>query len=71
MTISILPGNVAVEVSAALTTSVREPLHGHHTHAGIEMTIAGHRSPVRIDPANGKMDDDFVNAAKEFLLASV
>ena len=48
-----------------------QPLHGQHTHAGIKMTIAGHRSPVRIDPANGKMDDDFVNAAKEFLLASV
>ena len=48
-----------------------QPLHGQHTHAGIEMTIAGHRSPIRIDPANGQMDESFVNAAREFLLANV
>ena len=48
-----------------------QPLHGRHTYAGIKMTIAGHRSPIRIDPASGKMDENFVEAVREFLLANV
>jgi len=48
-----------------------QPLHGHHTHAGVEMTIAGHRSPIRIDPTNGQVDEKFINAAREFLLVNV
>jgi len=40
-------------------------LHGEHTVDGVRLVVAGHKSPVRIDPADSReVTDGFVEAAQ-------
>ena len=43
-------------------------LHGQHALGGETVTIAGHKSPVRISPEGGKATDSFVEAVRQFIL---
>jgi hypothetical protein len=44
-------------------------LHGRHEVDGVRLEIAGHKSPVRISPVDGMVDDRFVAAARAFIMS--
>jgi hypothetical protein len=46
-------------------------LHGEHEWGGIRVSVAGHRSPVRIAPCARPVDDRFVSAVRAALLESL
>jgi hypothetical protein len=46
-------------------------LHGEHEWGGIRVSVAGHRSPVRIPPCARPVDDTFVTAVRAALLESL
>lgn len=43
------------------------PLHGQHEIDGVGITVAGHKSPVRISPVDGVVDERFLAAARAFV----
>jgi len=43
-------------------------LHGKHALGTGTITVAGHKSPVRISPQDGKATDPFVAAVRQFIL---
>ncbi len=62
----IVVGSEAIDRGVDLTF-----LHGEHEVNGARMTIAGHRSPVRISPSDRKVTAEFIVAARELLLESL
>ena len=60
---AILLGGRSIDRGVDLTF-----LHGKHEVEGIGVTIAGHKSPVRIEPVNRACGDDFIQAVRAFLL---
>lgn len=46
-------------------------LHGEHERAGIQFSVAGHKSPVKFSPGGGETTDSFVAVVKEFILAEL
>jgi len=60
---AILLGGRSIDRGVDLTF-----LHGRHEVGGIHVTIAGHKSPVRIEPVDRICGDDFIQATQGFLL---
>ncbi|MBN1629676.1 MAG: hypothetical protein JW990_07930 [Thermoleophilia bacterium] len=48
-----------------------QPLHGRHEHQGVAFSVAGHKSPVRFAPLDGKVSDELVAAVRAFILERV
>lgn len=62
---AVLLGSESIDHGVDLTF-----LHGEHELDGVRMTIAGHRSPVRISP-DGDATDGFLIAVRDFLTKSL
>jgi len=46
-------------------------LHGTHSANGVKFEVVGHKSPVRIRPVSGIVDDHFVTAIRRFISESL
>ena len=60
---AILLGGRSIDRGVDLTF-----LHGRHEVGGIHVTIAGHKSPVRIEPVDRAPGDDFIRATRQLIL---
>ena len=60
---AVLLGGQSIDQGLDLTF-----LHGQHTIGTEMIMIAGHKSPVRISPKDGKAADSFVAAVRQFIL---
>ncbi len=59
----VMLGGPSIDQGTDLTV-----LHGQHEMDGVRITVAGHKSPVRISPTNGTVDDRFVAAARALIV---